>query len=205
MAEVVTLSYLTQRKVVGWLGIFLPVMCIIGGLMVHDRPAEWWYSMSATYHLTPVLTMMLSCTAIFLMTYHGYDKGDRMLNFASGICALGVIFFPCNTSFLDQEKLIGFFQIEPATSQILHTIFAATLFTLFSLNILLQFTKGNSKKKNLIFRICGWGMIVCLLCFLLTKVFHLLPGYSTMIFESILQILFGTAWLVKGKLIDIED
>ncbi|MBO7507270.1 MAG: hypothetical protein J6T67_07805 [Paludibacteraceae bacterium] len=205
MSEVVELSYLTQRKVIGWLGLFLPLMCLTGGWMISDRPDEWWYSLSATYHLTPVLTMMLSCTAIFLMTYKGYDRGDRIINFASGVCALFVILFPCNTSFLPQDTPIGFFQLMPATSHVIHTIAASVLFALFSVNILVQFTKGNSRKKNRIFRICGWSMVVCLVCFLLVKVFHLVPRYATMIVEAILLILFGVAWLVKGKMIEIED
>lgn len=205
MNEVVELSYLTQRKVIGWLGLFLPLMCLAGGWMISDRPDEWWYSLSATYHLTPVLTMMLSCSAIFLMTYYGYDKGDRIINFSSGVCALFVILFPCNTTFLPQDAPIGFFQLMPATSHVIHTIAASVLFALFSINILVQFTKGNSRKKNRIFRICGWSMVTCLVCFLLVKVFHLVPRYVTMIVEAILLILYGVAWLVKGKMIEIED
>jgi uncharacterized membrane protein len=48
-------------------------------------------------------------------------------------------------------------------------------------------------------------MVTCLVCFLLVKVFHLVPRYVTMIVEAILLILYGVAWLVKGKMIEIED
>jgi uncharacterized membrane protein len=68
----------------------------------------------------------------------------------------------------------------------------------------MQFTKGNGTTKKLIFRICGWGMIVCLVFFLLAELFKFLPGYFTMIFEAILLILFGIAWLVKGKTFNLD-
>jgi hypothetical protein len=204
MADPLMLSYLTQRKVIGWLGILLPVLCVSSCLFIENRPEEWCYSLSATYHLSPVLTMMLSCTAIFLMTYQGYDKSDRRINFVSGLLALGVVFFPCNTVWLDPEKPIGLFQLSPSTSQIVHNISAGLLFLSFSLNILMQFTKGNGVTRTLVFKICGWGMVVCLVFFLLSEVLGFLPGYFTMIFESILLLLFGVAWLVKGKTFDID-
>lgn len=204
MADALMLSYLTQRKVIGWLGILLPVLCVSSCLFIENRPEEWWYSLSATYHLSPVLTMMLSCTAIFLMTYQGYDKSDRQINFVSGLLALGVVFFPCNTVWLDPEEPIGLFQLTPSTSQIVHNISAGLLFFSFSLNILMQFTKGNGVTRTLVFKICGWGMVVCLVFFLLSEVFGFLPGYFTMIFESILLLLFGVAWLVKGKTFNID-
>ena len=84
MSDALTLSYLTQRKVIGWLGILLPVLCLLSCLSIEERPDEWYYSLSATYHLSHVLTMMLSCSAIFLMTYQGYDKSDQIINIISG-------------------------------------------------------------------------------------------------------------------------
>jgi hypothetical protein len=68
----------------------------------------------------------------------------------------------------------------------------------------MQFTKGNGVTRTLVFKICGWGMVVCLVFFLLSEVLGFLPGYFTMIFESILLLLFGVAWLVKGKTFDID-
>lgn len=204
MSDALTLSYLTQRKVIGWLGILLPVLCLLSCLSIEERPDEWYYSLSATYHLSPVLTMMLSCSAIFLMTYQGYDKSDQIINIISGILALGVIFFSCNTVWLDPNSQFGLFQLNPGTSHIIHCICAGLLFFFFSLNILMQFTKGNGATKKLIFRICGWGMIVCLVFFLLAELFKFLPGYFTMIFEAILLILFGIAWLVKGKTFNLD-
>lgn len=204
MAGALTLSYLTQRKVIGWLGMLLPVLCLSSCLFIENRPDEWFYSLSATYHLSPMLTMTLSCTAIFLMTYQGYDKSDRLMNLASGVFALGVVFFPCNTVWLDPDKPIGLFQLSPSVSQIVHNVSAGLLFFSFSLNILLQFTKGKGATRTLIFKICGWGMIIFLVFFLLSEVFQFLPGYFTMIFEAILLLLFGVAWLVKGKTFDID-
>ena len=198
-------SYLSQRRVIGWLGIFLPVLCVASEVFIEDKPDGWWYSISATYHFSPVLTMMMSCTALFLMTYKGYDTGDRIINCISGILALCVVLFPCNTEFLDQETKIGLFQLLPTRSHIVHCVSAAFLFVSFAVNILVQFTKGNHRKQNIIYKTCGWLMVVCMVLYVLTEVMKIFPGYSTIFFEGVLLLLFGTAWLVKGKFIALED
>lgn len=56
------------------------------------------------------------------------------------------------------------------------------------------------KIRNIIYRICGYGMAGVEVLFVISKVIGF-PGYTTMIFEIVLLNLFGISWLVKGEAI----
>ena len=54
------------------------------------------------------------------------------------------------------------------------------------------------KIRNRIYRICGYGMLVMEVMFVVARLLGA-PGYMVMIIEIILLHLFGFAWLVKGE------
>ena len=54
------------------------------------------------------------------------------------------------------------------------------------------------KVRNVIYRICGWGMIG-FEALLVGLVLLGAPGWVVMVIEIILLHLFGFAWLVKGE------
>ena len=54
------------------------------------------------------------------------------------------------------------------------------------------------KVRNVIYRICGWGMIG-LLVLLIALVLLKAPGWVVMVIEVLLLHLFGFAWVVKGE------
>ena len=54
------------------------------------------------------------------------------------------------------------------------------------------------KVRNLIYRICGWGMIG-FEALLVVLVLLGAPGWVVMVIEIFLLHLFGFAWLVKGE------
>ena len=79
----------------------------------------------------------------------------------------------------------------------LGSISASVLFVSFALMILTQFTKGGQKRKNTIYRICGWTMVVVMVLVVVGRFFpH--PPYMTMIYEFILLEAFAVAWIVKS-------
>ena len=99
---------------------------------------------------------------------------------------------------------VGFFQLPIEVSQIIHTACALLFFLCSAINTLCQFTKHGSKMtdrkkiRNMIYRICGWGMIgfeVHLVVLVLLGA----PGWVVMVIEIFLLHLFGFAWLVKGE------
>ena len=60
-----------------------------------------------------------------------------------------------------------------------------------------QFTKGTHKRRNIIYRICGWIMLASMAGIGLGS-FLGLPGYTTMICETVLLEAFSVAWIIKS-------
>ncbi len=199
-------SSLLHRNVLGGLGMLLPVISIIGGLFVRNKPESWWYSISVTYYITPALAVILGSCALFLLCYRSYDTIDTVINVLSGIFAIIVVLFPCAKPY--GHEYVGFFQIPVKVSDVIHTVSAVFLFLLLAYNIGWLFTRGTNKLNNLIYRICSYsmfgimtvsGILSIAACFGLNY-----PRWIVMIGESILLLLFGFAWLVKGQLFNFS-
>jgi uncharacterized protein YacL len=100
------------------------------------------------------------------------------------------------------------FQLFPIMSDKIHTICAASFFTLLAINSIFLFTRTenttNQKiKRNAIYIACGIIILLCLLGILIAFVTHnntLINAYKLiLIFETIALSVFGISWLVKGQ------
>ena len=200
--KVKAMSSLLHRNVLGALGMLLPVISIIGGLFVRNKPESWWYSISVTYYITPALPIILGACAIFLLCYRSYEKIDTIINVLSGIFAFGVVLFPCENPY--GIEYVGYFQLPVAISNVIHSISAMSLFALLSFNIGWLFTRGKNELNNKIYKVCAWSMIAVMLVFVIFLIAGACglnyPKYLTMIVEAVLLLIFGFAWLVKGQL-----
>lgn len=196
-------SGLIHRNFLGMLGMLLPVLSIIGGLFVKGKPESWWYSISVTYYITPVLPIVLGSCAIFFMCYRSYETIDTVINILSGIFAMCVVLFPCENPY--GLVNVGFFQIPVAVSSKIHSISAILLFAFLAYNIAFLFTKGKSQARNRIYRICAIIMAATMIIFAIAAIIKnkvtFIPDYLTMIVEAILLWAFGIAWLTKGRAI----
>ncbi len=199
--------YLRIRNLCGLLGVILPWLSLFSaGIAEHvgSCKTEWWWSISATYYLTPALVGVLVPACIVLISYIGFDWTDNLITTLSGIFGLGIVLFPCKVSWLSPDTTVGFFQLPMQTSHIVHTVCACLFFITIALNSLLQFTKHGATMtdrkilRNKIYRICGYGMLALMVIFAVAK-FLGAPGWTVMIVEIILLHLFGFAWLVKGE------
>lgn len=198
--------YMRVRNLCGLLGVLLPWVALFSANLVQPHPSEdWWWSISATYYLTPALVAILTPASLVLLCYIGYDFWDGLVTTLSGLFGLGIVLFPCSVSWLDDNTLVGFFQLPMHVSHILHCTFAMLFFLMLAINSAFLFTQtgkygmtSRKKFRNHIYRICGFGMIGVEIVFGLSKLTSM-PGYLTMIFEIILLTLFGISWLVKGE------
>jgi hypothetical protein len=93
-----------------------------------------------------------------------------------------------------------------ATSGLLHNIFAAIFFILLSYNSLFLFTKSTGektsrkKKRNIIFIICGIGMMASFLFIPLKTVLHLNFYGGVWLAEMAGLAFFGISWLTKSNI-----
>ena len=198
-----TKMYYRVRNLCGLLGMVLPWLALFSAGIAPHPSSEWWWSISATYYLSPALVGVLVPAAIVLISYIGCEPVDNIVTTLSGIFGLGIALFPCKVSWIPDGTHVGFFQVPIEISHIIHTGCAAVFFLLIALNSIFLFTKHDETMtdrkiiRNKIYRFCGWGMIGLEAVFVALQLFKA-PGYFVMILEILLLSLFGFAWLVKG-------
>lgn len=187
---------------IGWLGMLLP--WIVLGLSLafgYGFPD----SISATYFVAPCTApfmIILGSAGILLCNYDCYDTIDDVLNTAAGLFGLGVCLFPCAAT---TEPYIGTFHLPATTSDTIHMICAIGFFGILAYNSLFQFTKGvpdptaNKKKRNIIFRVCGIGMIASFILLPLGTFDIINIPHVIWIIETIALAFFGISWLTKAN------
>jgi hypothetical protein len=189
------------RCFIGWLGMALPLI-VLGLSLAFGYPFP--DSISATYFVPTCIApfmIILGAAGILLMNYEGYDKVDDTLNTIAGICGLGVCLFPCAATV---EPFIGTFSLPASTSDTLHMICALSFFGILAYNSLFQFTKGvgeptaNKKKRNIIFRVCGIGMIASFILMPLASFGVIVIPHVIWVIETIALLFFGISWLTKA-------
>jgi hypothetical protein len=204
-----SLSYLLLRKVIGVLGILLPVICftfgiIFGGFPLKDSISQYYHS-----NVRDVFVGIMATVALFLFVYKGYDKIDKIVCTATGCAGLGLALFPCYVIPAVSTN-VSILVINPVISNIIHITCAGLFFTLLALNSLLLFTKtsgemtDNKKKRNVVYRSCGIAIlsILVLVVIIMTPLGNAIQFFNPVFFlEFLMLIAFGISWLVKGEAI----
>ncbi len=196
--------YLRIRNLCGLLGIILPWLALFSAGIAEHPSKDWWWSLSATYYLSPALVGVLVPACIVLISYIGYDTLDNFITSLAGTFGLGIVLFPCKVSWISEGTPVGFFQIPVEVSHIIHVACSALFFITIAMNSIFQFTRtkgvftDQKRIRNIIYRVCGYGMLALLAVLAILRLFKA-PGYFSMIIEIVLLLLFGIAWLVKGE------
>jgi hypothetical protein len=197
--------YLRIRNLCGLLGIILPWIALFSAGIKMDKAAGWWWSISATYYQSDALVGVLVPASIVLMSYIGYERIDNLVTTLTGLFGLGIVLFPCKVGWIPDGSPVGFFQLPIEFSHILHLSFAGLFFLFAAINSLFLFTRhgetmtDRKKVRNLIYRICGWGMIGLEALLVVLGLLFGTPNWFVMVIEILLLLLFGFAWLVKGE------
>jgi len=191
-----TYSYMALRKAVGWIGILLPFVLVLGTFLLFGY-TNILRNISLYYHteMRDVFVGSLCAISLFLFFYKGYGKLDNLAASLAGFFALGIAFFPTVKE-------------GPYNWQAyVHLFCAGFFFLILALISLLLFTKkephpsGEKLKRNNIYITCGSIMVVStagILIFL--GLFAKSYPQSSFVFwaETIALIAFGISWLTKG-------
>lgn len=200
------LSYLALRRIVGGLGVLLPLFMVAGARWVGPDP-EIRDSISSYYHsaMGDVFVGILFAIAVFLFSYQGYDSSKKerieLSDNAAGnlacVFALGVGLFPTAGPSEIASRL--------------HLTSAALLFLTLAYISMKLFTKTKKKgeeseeklKRNKVYVICG---VVMLVSIALIVVFSLWFEGATIAevkpvfwLESLALLAFGVSWFIKGE------
>lgn len=209
------LMYCRIRKACGILGMLLPVLVLLSAIGYGARmylPENFWsnLSISATYYITPIMTMVLAAASVVLIAYDGYSKIDNIITVAAGIFGLLIVLFPCNSAFAG-DYVGGFFMVTPEISGVIHNISASIFFILLAFNSMFLFTRYGAankdtkepvmtekkKQRNKVYRICAICMLVPMLIMIIPVHFFA----KTFMLETVMLWAFGFSWLVKGGMI----
>lgn len=207
------ISFLTLRRIIGIVGITLPVILVTGTVTFGDC-GEIQNSISSYYHtnMRDVFVAILSATAFFLFAYEGYNKMDNIIGNIAAVFALGMAFFPESAT----EPLPPCIKetMENPVVNAVHYFSAAGFFLTLAYISLFVFTKKGknpTKRKlirNKIYRICGFVMIACIVFIAAYTVCNNNGGCKSIktinpIFwlETLALWAFGLSWFTKGGLI----
>lgn len=196
------------RCMIGWLGILLPWIVVLLLWKFPDSISETFYYQET---VAPFM-IILGAASILLMFYDGYDKIDDIINTIGSIFGLGICLFPCAVhgvpsagaaifSEYAEDVLVGTFMLPMNVSDVIHTVCAIAFFVILAFNSLFQFTKTgstemtkNKKRRNIIYRICGIGMLA-------SFIIYFIPWFPHKIWllEMIALTFFGVSWLTKAN------
>ena len=200
--EGVLVSYLTLRRVVGALGVALPVVVALWGFAICGC-IEIQASISDYYGLRTraAFVGILFAIAWFLFTYRGYERKDDVAGDLACLFALGVALFPNS----------GTGWVKAA-----HFGFALALFLVLSYFSLFLFTKSGDSRtpekeiRNRVYFVCGLCILTCIALIGLyywllddTAIAAVKPVFWL---ESLALWAFGVSWFVKGETLwkDVE-
>ena len=191
------------RCFIGLLGMLLPwVVFVLSFAFGHGMPD----SISATWYLEQCVTpfmVILGAASILLLFYDGYEKSDDIINTIGGILGLCICFFPC-MGVRGAGPLVGTFQLPIQVSGWIHNISAIGFFGILAFNSLFQFTKSSGeitakkKARNVIYRVCGIGMVVSLIFIPVAFMFPQIIGLVWTI-EMVALTFFGISWITKAN------
>ncbi|MBE2255037.1 MAG: hypothetical protein IAE65_02470 [Ignavibacteria bacterium] len=178
------------------------------------------------YYYTPasvLFTGTLITISIFLFCFHekkDNTKNDKFPfitdNLMTNIAAVSLLFvalFPTSPKNKISDNIYNFTSSDIIGS--IHLFFACIFFISVSILCIVNFRRtGNSKhfgktKSDKVYLFCGIGMLFTLLAMIVYKVLNMnkssvVQDDTIFVLESIMLILFGTAWLTKGKVNDTK-
>ncbi len=205
------MSYKALRRLIGLLGMALPVVCVLGGMLfAGSGPQE---SVSYYYHtnMRDWFIGLMFVASMFMLTYKGPKKIDDLVTSASGICGLGLAVFPCVDK-ANPDLYVGIFQLGGKVSDRIHIAFAALFFILLACNSFFLFTKSKyapedrtigKNQRNVLYRACGVIIFISLILLLILSntvdPAELSRSLLILLLESIMLFAFGLSWLVKGE------
>lgn len=213
------ISYQQLRMFIGLLGFLLAFLLYLSTVLLGDQLQPKISISHYYYSFGHVIFVGTLCVMGGLFgTYRGRDSFENKLSNISGILAVLVAVFPTDIEGYEGIRYLVFCDyIYVPWFNYVHLISAFLLFVSFAIFCLVVFPKNDEEPKNEIdilkkkrrnryYKICGWGIILSLLCILIFSFWikednpqNMFLKYSTIIFEITSLFFFSTSWLLKSS------
>ncbi|MFC5261638.1 hypothetical protein ACFPJ1_05890 [Kribbella qitaiheensis] len=213
-------SYLLMRAVIGFIGIILPVVLLLGDIFVLKGDVLPRGSLSAYYHsgMRDFFVGSLCVTGLFLITYRVFERiTDNLLSVIAGIAALGVAMFPTGRP-AGNGILMTPLQEKLGEQTVAGIHFACAAIFIVSLAITSysfgvregnrprirngQPAKGSPEFWRRFHWSCAAIIVLALIFIVVTMLTDWLRDYSLIIGEAVAVFAFGASWLTKGLELD---
>ncbi|MBU3661673.1 MAG: hypothetical protein FGM41_00540 [Bacteroidetes bacterium] len=207
-------TYHKIRKMVGWLGILLPIALIaLSKISFFETKPQPSISHFYFTNLRELFTGTLCAVALFLIRYEGFKgdrfwKNDNLMTNIAGAMALGVAIFPTHPD-VCADKVDSLIPICEKWLGWVHYGFAAILFLIMahlSINIFTLTEPNKSRNtsfvfhENHIYKTCGYAILLfILLIILFSTIWKGKWPSSTFYLEAASLLAFGISWLIKGR------
>lgn len=142
------LSAISIRKLIGWLGAALPLLCLAYAIASHQTVlhaiSDYYYT-RVHAPFVGILCILGAC----LFSYRGYSRAEDALAKLGGLCAVGTALCPTDTELTDAAPVVSLL-IGPSAKllSVMHGLFACSLFVIFMIFAAVFFTRTHESDKN---------------------------------------------------------
>lgn len=196
------MSYMILRRVVGTIGLALPVILVLGHLLIDRDPLPPSIS---DYYYSDMRDLLIGCMwalAVFMASYRGHERRDDITGDITCVSAILVSLFPVapSTGATSTQELIGH----------VHLTAAGIFFISLAYFCLVLFRKGGpsqeprKRMRNRVYLVCGWVIVCCLVALIIFGImdahWSFIREYRLVFWAEAIGIwAFGWSWLVKGQ------
>ncbi len=214
-------SYLFMRAIIGFIGVSLPILLVLGDNLLKTGGPMLRASLSTYYYsgMRDFLVASLAAAAFFLIAYKIFERRlSNLLSVIAGLAALTTAFFPTNrppgvaTALTPLQEKLG-------ETTVVHVHFIAAGIAIVSLAVITFFfgvQEGRrspqrvGRRARLTPTFWRWFHWILAAVILLSVAFaayadmkHIFTSYSLLIGETVSLEAFGLSWLVKGLELDV--
>lgn len=203
------------RRILGILGVALPVVLVVWGLFISGWPPQDSLSDYYSLRTRDAFVGILFVIGWILFAYKGYEKMDSIAGKLACVFAMGVALFP--NSGAGWEKIVHF--ASAGCMFLLLAFFSLYLFTkthesppglgptMRSFHLRAAWrgepVKREKGKRNKVYIACGIAILACIALIGLYNLFWQDTAISAykpvLVLESFMIWAFGFAWFVKGE------
>lgn len=221
------LSFLAVRRMLGLLGLFLPLSLLVTAIFTDEpmRPSisEFYHGQGREFFVGTLFAI-----GVFLWSYVGYPPSyigekptDKQVSRIAAVAVICVALFPTGDNLAPQGQVMqacSVFQclVGEGVSRSLHYLAAGIFFSSLAVFCLVLFrrdggqTQDREKQaRNRIYTICGITITVCVMALALYGVVYAMQdsagkarldrSYLVFLLETIGITAFAISWLAKGK------
>jgi hypothetical protein len=187
-------DYKTLRFLLGLIALSLPFTVSLASSS-RLNSISGAYNSDAKYILIGTLILV----GVLLFVYSGHSVAESGVSKIASVAAIVTVIFPpaCDGC---SENIVSR----------IHFLSSGLLFLILAYFCLVPFQKGTRgapgkrARRSLIYRICGWTMLVCIVGLLFANIFLTVATINefrlTYYGEATSLIAFGIAWMVSGKM-----